>query len=184
MEINNNPIESVPVPAPVSQVLKKPMPKKQVWILVALLVLLILAAIIGGYFYFKNNLKKRVNSVGQKQDTQKSALILPTDFPKDYIPLAYNKLEGIYNYPPKDSKPYALSLTVNRLLPDAYTSAKQYYADKGWQIAEVKDSETKQLQNIFTASSGGISAYLTFNAVGASTTTSTLVTLTIIPNKK
>ena len=182
MNINNNFSEPVPVPVPENQTSKKIMPKKQV--LVISLILFILAAIIGGYFYFKNNLKKRVDFVGQKQDTQKPALVLPANFPKEYIPLVYNKLEGIYNYPPKDSKPYALSLTVNRLLPDAYTSAKQYYTDKGWQIAEVKDSKTKQLQNIFTASSGDVSAYLTFNAVGASTATGTLITLTIIPNKK
>ena len=135
--------------------------KKIIYILLTFFLILILGS---GFIYFKawKNKKGKVslqpvlsnsarNIISNRVISPEDSKLLPDAFPKEYIHVSYSHITAIENFPSQNGKPYAVKLLVFESREKSYSDAIEYYTQKGWNVLESKNKDTKSLNYSFSA---------------------------------
>lgn len=153
---------------------KKPK-KLKVFVIVLVLILVCLFGWVG-FRAYKNNkglvslnpvISPQANKILSNQAISgEENKLLPADFPREYIPIAYSHITVIDNFPPQNGAPFAIKLLAFTPTNTAYAESKAYYEKNGWTIMETKDRGTNMLSNSFSAKKDNVFLNLYFSTGG------------------
>ena len=150
--ISQNPenIFQTPPPPPVNK-------KSRKTLIILSSAVFILALLAGGVLFYQNYqqqqaLKIKADAAAAEQDKVLSAL--PADFSKEYLPQNFSKVLDTYGFPPKDGEPYSIKFSYDKPMAEVYAEAKSYFQDKGLEVVETVDKETKKPAYIFYVKDG------------------------------
>lgn len=87
--------------------------------------------------YTKEEVANKLAELKFAQDNQPVTPVLPDNFPKEYIPVQYEKLVSVVGTPNSDNKPYGATFGVTGTVEEKYNEVKNYFTSKNWNFTEL-----------------------------------------------
>ncbi|MEK7161554.1 MAG: hypothetical protein AAB729_02585 [Patescibacteria group bacterium] len=75
----------------------------------------------------------------QQQSLEPKPVVLPDNFPIEYIPVKYKKLLSVAGTPNTSNAPYGAVFSSSGTIDETYNEAKKYFSSKNWTITELTD---------------------------------------------
>ncbi|MFA5991449.1 MAG: hypothetical protein WC794_04360 [Candidatus Doudnabacteria bacterium] len=93
----------------------------------------------GSQVYTYEEAKKKAEELKATQNRLPAEVVLPGNFPKEYIPVSYSKLLSVTGAPNTNNAPYGATFISSGTVEESYMEVKKYFTAKNWNITELLD---------------------------------------------